>query len=209
MQDYPPFHHSQHTLVCPAFNQALVLSEVSFLNHPIWSRDQAAGWENTGKTALGRMDLWEGMEKTSYVTCQTSAPTAGTSYPAGFFSLQGICAASTGWKLVASFLTKWILLGKYWLTQNTTSHSVCQIQWNSDWESVFCPRMKFLLKTTDRGPPPNSQKPSSQNSLLKCGRSGVQTLAPAQVLLTKHEDLQVQKPENDKMMSESQTSAFL
>lgn len=54
----------------------------------------------------------------------------------------------------------------------------------------------------------NSQKPISQSGLLKRGRSRDKTLAPGQVLLTKHEDLQVQKPENY-MMSESQTSTCI
>lgn len=68
--------------------------------------------------------------------------------------------------------------------------------------------MKLLLRTTDRGPPLNSQKSSSHSGLLKCGRSGAKTLAPAQVLLTKLEDVLVQKPGND-TMSDSQTSTFL
>lgn len=174
-----PFHHSQHTPVCPAFKQALVLSEV-FILSPSPMKQKLGYWlgKHRKDTALGQMDLWEGMEKTSYVTCPTLASTAGAFCSARFLSLQGICAASTGWKLVASFLTEWILLGKCWLTQNTALYSVCQIQWSSDWESVFCPRMKFLLLTTDWGPPPSSQKSSSQSCLLKCGRSGAKTLQP-------------------------------
>lgn len=151
MQDYPPFRHSQHTLMCPAFKKALMLSEIFFLNHPMWSRDQIYGWENTGQAQhLVRWICGKEWKKTvmSPARLQLEQP-----IQLGFFSLQGICAASTGWKLVASFLTKWILLGKCWLTQNTALYSVCQIQWNGDWESVFFPRMKFLLKTTDRGPP--------------------------------------------------------
>lgn len=69
---------------------------------------------------------------------------------------------------------------------------MCQLQWNSDWESGLCLRMEFLLKTTDEGPPSNSQNLSSRSSLLRRGRSGAKTLALAQILLTQHRDLQVQ-----------------
>lgn len=142
---------------------------------------------------LGRVYPGEGMQKTTYIS-PVRLPLLQLEHPSqlGFFPYRGCAHPSTGWKLVGNFLTKWILLGKCWLTENKAFHSVCQLQWNSDWESVLCSRMKFLLKTTDRGPPLNSQKLSSWSSLLRWGRSGVQTLAPAQILLTEHRDSQVQ-----------------
>lgn len=124
---------------------------------------------------LSPLQPWEGVQK-GYLTYQPIPTSAGTSLSAGIMLYKGLCAASTGWRLVGNFQTKWILFGKCWLTENKAFHSVCQLQWNTDWARVLCWRMEFLLKTADSGPPPNIQKHRPSNGTQNKGGLGLKSL---------------------------------